>query len=92
MTQFNLMLFGVLIMLSLATVAGQHQARKHYFELEQQQQAARQYEVEWGQLQLEQNTWATHARIEQIANQALKMRVPDNHSIQVVPATTGVQP
>jgi cell division protein FtsL len=32
--------------------------------------------VEWGQLQLEQSTWAMYARIEKIASGHLQMRVP----------------
>ena len=32
--------------------------------------------MEWGQLQLEQSTWAMHARIEKIASGYLQMRVP----------------
>jgi cell division protein FtsL len=33
-------------------------------------------DVEWGQLQLEQSTWATHTRVEQIARDKLGMRPP----------------
>jgi cell division protein FtsL len=36
----------------------------------------RQLEVEWGQLQLEQSTWAGHPRIEKIARELLGMRPP----------------
>ena len=42
-------------------------------------------EVEWGQLQLEASTWATHARVEKFAIQSLGMRVPPPSRIQVVP-------
>ncbi|MDX1529789.1 MAG: cell division protein FtsL, partial [Gammaproteobacteria bacterium] len=33
-------------------------------------------EVEWGKLQLEQSTWATHERIESLARKRLELRVP----------------
>jgi cell division protein FtsL len=33
-------------------------------------------EVEWGQLQLEQSTWAGHARIEKAARERLRMITP----------------
>ena len=33
-------------------------------------------DVEWGQLQLEQSTWAAHARIEKIAKERLQMKAP----------------
>lgn len=84
MTKLNLILFTVLILTALGTVTAQHKARKLYFELQQQQDASKQYDVEWGQLQLEQSTWAMHARIEKIATQQLHMQVPDNKRIQVV--------
>ena len=84
MTRLNLILFFVLIFTALGSVTAQHKSRKLYFELQQQQDAARQFDVEWGQLQLEQSTWAMHARIEYIAAQQLHMQVPDNKRIQVV--------
>ncbi len=84
MTRLNLILFSLLIMTALGTVTSQHKARKLYFELQQQQDAAKQYAIEWGQLQLEQSTWAMHARIEQIAEKQLQMQVPDAKRIQVV--------
>jgi cell division protein FtsL len=83
-TRLNLILFAVLILIALGTVTAQHKSRKLYFELQQQQDAARQYGIEWGQLQLEQSTWAMHARIEQIAAKQLQMQVPDDKRIQVV--------
>ena len=84
MTKLNLILFAVLLMTALATVAAQHKSRKLYFELQQQKDAANQYEVEWGQLQLEQSTWAMHSRIEDIAEKYLNMQVPDAKRIQLV--------
>jgi cell division protein FtsL len=84
MTRLNLILFAVLITTALGTVTAQHKSRKLYVELQQQQDRAKQYDVEWGQLQLEQSTWAMHSRIEQIAVQKLRMEVPDSKRIQVV--------
>lgn len=84
MTRLNLILFAVLIMTALGSVTAQHKSRKLYVELQQQQDRAKQYDVEWGQLQLEQSTWAMHSRIEQVAGQKLRMEVPDGKRIQVV--------
>jgi cell division protein FtsL len=84
-TKLNLILFAIVIASALGTVTSQHKARKLYIELQQQQEFARQYDIEWGQLQLEQSTWAMHARIEQIATGRLQMQVPDASRIQVVP-------
>lgn len=84
MTKLNLILFAVLLACSLGVVTSQHKARKLYIELQQQQDQAKQYEIEWGQLQLEQSTWAMHARIEQVAGQHLRMKVPEPAQIQIV--------
>jgi cell division protein FtsL len=86
MTRLNLLLFAALVACALALVSSQHQARKLYVQLEKEQELAKQLEVEWGQLQLEQSTWATHARIENIATRQLNMRVPPANRIQLVPA------
>jgi len=83
-TKLNLILFLVVLASALGTVTSQHKARKLYFELQQQQDLAKQYEIEWGQLQLEQSTWAMHARIEQVASSHLHMQVPEPNKIQIV--------
>ncbi len=89
MIRLNLLLFAILLASSLALVSSQHRARKLYVELQKQQELAKQLEVEWGQLQLEQSTWAMHGRVEKIATQKLNMRVPLPARIQIVqPAAT----
>ena len=40
--------------------------------------------VEWGQLQLEQSTLATHGRIEQAAKKRLKMVTPKYEEVLIV--------
>jgi len=84
MTRLNLILFFTLIAVSLGVVTSQHKARKLYFELEQQEELAKKYETEYGQLQLEQSTWAMHSRVEELANKKLQMQVPDAKRIQVI--------
>ncbi len=84
MTRLNLILFFTLIAIALGVVTSQHKARKLYFELEQQQELAKRYETEFGQLQLEQSTWAMHSRVEELAAKKLKMQVPDAKRIQVI--------
>ena len=69
---------------ALGLVSSQHQARKLFGELEREQERAKQLDVEWGQLQLEQSTWAMHARVEKIARDRLHMRVPEAARTQVV--------
>ncbi|MFJ5447044.1 cell division protein FtsL [Methylobacillus methanolivorans] len=84
MVKLNLILFLVVIVAALGVITSQHKARKLYIELQQQEDMAKQYEIEWGQLQLEQSTWAMHSRIERIAEKRLNMQVPDPARIQVV--------
>lgn len=84
MTRLNLILFFALIFSGLGLVNSQHKARKLYIELEQINDAAKQYNQEYGQLQLEQSTWAMHSRVELIASQRLQMQVPDATRVQVV--------
>lgn len=85
MLRLNLLLLAALAACALALVTSQHQARKLYVELHKEQELAKQFEVEWGQLQLEASTWATHARVEKLAIRALGMRVPPASRVQVVP-------
>ena len=84
MARLNFLLLAALTACALGLVTSQHQARKLYVELQKEQELAKQLEVEWGQLQLEQSTWATHARVEKLAVQALGMRVPSASRIQVL--------
>ena len=84
MTRLNFILFFVLIAVSLGVITSQHKARKLYFELEQQQELTKKYETEFGQLQLEQSTWAMHSRVEEFATKKLQMQVPDATRIQVI--------
>lgn len=84
MARLNLVLLLLLTVCALALVTSQHKARKLFNELEQEQERAKQLDVEWGQLQLEQSTWALHARIEKIARDRLRMSVPEAKRNQVV--------
>ena len=77
MLRINGLLAGVLILCALSVVTARHQARKLFIELQAEQAKARQLDIEWGRLQLEQSTWAMHARIEQVARQHLQMAVPE---------------
>ena len=85
MIRINILLTLILVACALGVVTSQHKARKLFVELEKEQQLARQLTEEWGQLQLEQSTWATHARIEKIATEQLRMRLPDPKLIQTIP-------
>ena len=86
----NLILLAVLTACALGLVTSQDKTRKLFAELEREQERAKKLDVEWGQLQLEQSTWAMHARVEKIARERLRMSVPDAKRIEmVVPAAAG---
>jgi cell division protein FtsL len=72
-----MILLLIVVICALGVVTSQHKARKLFQELENEQERAKQLDVEYGQLQLELSTWATPPRVEQIARDKLKMRLPD---------------
>ncbi len=84
--RLTFILLAALMFCSIAVITSQHKARKLYGELQREQVAAKQLEIEWGQLQLEQGTWATHSRVERIATRELNMRLPAAGRLEVVSA------
>lgn len=87
MARINAILLALVVACALATVAANHTARKLFSELEREQTRTRSLEVEWGQLQLEQSTWANPARVEKIARDKLHMKPPGPGQIISVAAT-----
>jgi len=85
MSRLNLALMVVLVLTALAVVSAQHRARKLFSELEREQERSRQFDIEWGQLQLEQSTWAAHGRVEKIARAKLGMSQPGADRLVVAP-------
>ena len=84
MVKLNLLLLIFAALCAMGVVTAQHKERKMFVDLQQEESQAKQMEVEWGQLQLEQSTWAMHSRIEKIASSYLQMKVPDPAKTQVV--------
>ena len=71
--RINALLTVALVLCALSLVNAQYQARRLFIELERAQASARQLEIEWAQLQLDQSTLAKHARIEANARRDLNM-------------------
>lgn len=86
MIKLNIVLCAMLFLCALALVTSQHRARKLFSELTQEEEVAKQLDVEWGQLQLEQSTWAMHARVEKIASGQLLMSVPSGARLRLLSA------
>ena len=61
-----------------------HRARELFLELERLNQQRDELEIEWGRLQLEQSAWSTHAFVESVATQKLRMTTPRPAEIEVV--------
>jgi cell division protein FtsL len=78
----------VLWVAALASAAGaiysKHRARESFVELERLNSRRDNLEIEWGQLQLEQSAWSTHAFVERVASTRLKMAMPPPQEIEVI--------
>jgi len=84
MVRLNLLLLAVLIVCALSLVTSRHQARKFFVDLEREQVLTRGYEIEYGQLLLEQSTWAMPARVEKIAREQLRLQLPHSGRIEII--------
>ncbi|NIA27596.1 MAG: cell division protein FtsL [Desulfobulbaceae bacterium] len=77
--------FAVVCVLSaMALVYTKHESRRLFIELESLTDERDRLNIEWGQLQIEQSTWATHARIEKVATDDLLLVRPDSSEIFVI--------
>ena len=74
----------VWVMSAIALIYTKHESRKLFVELEELTTERDQLNIEWGQLQIEQSTWATHARIEQVATEELSLVRPKSTEIYVI--------
>lgn len=73
---------------ALGSAAGaiycKHRARALFVELERLNGRRDNLEIEWGQLQLEQSAWSTHAFVERVASAKLHMALPPPKEIEIV--------
>ncbi|MEP7314585.1 MAG: cell division protein FtsL [Pseudomonadota bacterium] len=73
---------------TLGSAAGaiyaKHRSRELFVELERLYARRDNLEIEWGQLQLEQSAWSTHAFVERVASTRLRMAAPLAREIQVI--------
>jgi cell division protein FtsL len=61
-----------------------HRARELFVELERLNVRRDSLEIQWGQLQLEQSAWSTHAFVERVASAKLRMGMPAPEEIEIV--------
>jgi cell division protein FtsL len=69
---------------SLGVVYAKQEARSRFNELQQLVRKRDDLDIEWGQLQLEQSTWATHGRVERLAHEELHMVIPQASDLRIV--------
>ena len=72
----------------LASAAGaiycEHRGRELFIQLEALNARRDNLQIEWGQLQLEQSAWSSHAFVERVASTRLHMAIPAPQNIEVV--------
>jgi cell division protein FtsL len=72
---------------ALGSAAGaiycKHRARQMFVELEALNARRDNLEIEWGQLQLEQSAWSSHAFVERVASAKLHMAMPPPKDIEI---------
>jgi cell division protein FtsL len=78
----------VLWVAALGSAAGaiwcKHRSREMFVQLESLNARRDNLEIEWGQLQLEQSAWSTHAFVERVASTKLRMATPPPKDIEII--------
>jgi cell division protein FtsL len=76
----SLLVFGS----ALSVVYSKHLNRKLFVELGELEQVRDELNVEWGRIQIERSTWASHDRIRQLASTQLQLHIPPADSVVLV--------
>ncbi len=79
-----LILLAAVVLSAIGVVYVKHQTRKLFLELQGLDRGRDAMDIEWGQLQLEQSTWSTHGRVEELARTKLGMVVTEPTRVVVV--------
>lgn len=69
---------------AIALVYTKHESRDLFVELEHLTRERDALNIEWGRLQIEQSTWATHGRIERVALEELALIRPKSTEIYLI--------
>lgn len=86
MFKVNVFLLLIMVVSALSVVNVQHEARKLNMALEHEREVARELNVEWGRLKLEQSTWVARRHIEGFAREKLNMQLPSDQRVQIISA------
>lgn len=66
---------------ALAVIYNKYQSRLLFIEIQKLERESDEYEVEWGQLQLEMTTLGEHSRVERLARSKLGLATPVREKI-----------
>lgn len=80
----GLMLLAAVILSAVGRVYSVHKSRQLFSELQVLVKQEEQLQVEWGQLLLEESSWAAPQRVEAIARNKLQMDVPATDAIAIL--------
>ena len=83
MSRLNVVLALLLMACALALIQSQHRSRTYFVELERLKKQAHKLDEQWGQLQLEQSTWANPARVDTLARTRLGLIAPPNDRVRI---------
>lgn len=79
------LLLAMVISSALAVVYVKHESRILFSELRNVQKLQDQQVILWGRLQLQNSTLATHSNVESKARKTLKMLLPENVQVVLLP-------
>ncbi len=79
------LLVTMVVSSALTVVYVKHESRILFAELRTVQKLQDQQVIQWGRLQLQNSTLATHSNVESKARKALKMILPDNVQVVLLP-------
>lgn len=79
-----LVLFGLVLASAVAVSWSAHWNRKLLNQLYAELSVRDKAQAEWGRLILEQSTWTAHSRIETLASEQLRMRIPEPGEVRMV--------
>jgi cell division protein FtsL len=77
-------LWGLVFISCVGVIWSKHRARSLFVELQSLESSRDQFDIEWGQLKLEQSAWSTHGRVEQMARSDLQMVIPRPTEVRLV--------
>lgn len=77
-------LVATVLVSSVAAVYARHESRQLFVELQSLVNDRDRLNIDWGRLQIEQSTWASPGRVEQMARTRLRMGVPDPSRVVIV--------